>query len=96
MRIQIRRLAREDVNSAFDWYQGQDRDLGVQFYAELEHVLERVSLNPSQFPVVQRDIHRALLKHFPYAIYFVVRTSTVHVLAVPHQRQSPGLWKGRI
>lgn len=48
MRVHIRRFAREDINSAFDWYQEQDADLGTRFFAELEHVFERVALTTNR------------------------------------------------
>jgi plasmid stabilization system protein ParE len=95
MRLQIRRLAREDINSAFDWYYGKDVDVGARFADEIEHVLGRIASNPEQFPVVHRDVRRALVRHFQYAVYFCVHASRIQVLAVPHQRQSPGLWKRR-
>ena len=36
-----------------------------------------------------------LVRHFQYAVYFCVHASRIQVLAVTHQRQSPGLWKSR-
>ena len=96
MRLQIRRLAREDINSAFDWYYGQDADARARFAAEVAHVIERIGSKPQQFPVVHRDVQRALLRHFPYAVYFCVHASRIQVIAVPHQRQAPGLWKSRV
>jgi len=96
MRLRIRRPARDDINSAFDWYDGQDAEAGARFAAEVAHVIERIASNPQQFPVVHRDVQRALLRHFPYAVYFCVYASRIEVIAVPHQRQAPGLWKARM
>jgi toxin ParE1/3/4 len=95
MRLRIRRLAREDINSAFDWYYGQDAEAAGRFAAEVAHVIGRIGSNPQQFPIVHRDVQRALLRQFPYAVYFCVRTSRIQVIAVTHQRQAPGLWKSR-
>ncbi len=52
---------------------------------------------PLQFPNVGENIRRALLRRFPYAIYFVVRDeSRVAVIAILHQRRNPRVWGERL
>jgi plasmid stabilization system protein ParE len=50
---------------------------------------------PLQFPVVWRELRRALLHTFPYAVYFREDKGGVTVLAVLHQRRDPKIWRGR-
>lgn len=54
----------------FDWYYVRDVDAAARFAAEVEQVLGRVAASPQQFPIVHRDVRRALLQLFPYAVYF--------------------------
>ena len=95
MRVSFRRTAKADIDSAFAWYAAQDPGVGSRFLSELEHVVHRMAERAQQFPVVHRDVRRALMKHFPYGIYFRVVDSMILVLAVQHQRQSPRSWQVR-
>ena len=44
---------------------------------------------PLQFPVVRGNIRRALLRGFPYGVFFTVHADTVQVLAVVHLHRHP-------
>ena len=72
-RLVVRPSAELDIRDAADWYEDEEVGLGGQFLDELRHILRRISELPSQFPDVGRGARRALLKRFPYAIYFLLR-----------------------
>ncbi|WP_437989610.1 hypothetical protein [Sorangium sp. So ce145] len=55
------------------WYEDEEAGLGGQFVDELRHIVRRIRELPSQFPEIGRGTRRALLKRFPYAIYFLLR-----------------------
>ena len=59
-----------DVEAAFDWYEGEAPGLGLQFLEELRRSYERVIAGPARYQIVAREIRRALLRRFPYAVYF--------------------------
>lgn len=63
------------------------------FLTELELAFEKLRTMPRQFPAVAGPIHRALLRRYPYAVFFRIRTEpVVVVLAVLHQRRDPATW----
>ena len=99
-RLVVRPSAELDIQDAADWYEDEEIGLGGQFVDELRHVIQRISELPSQFPDVGRGARRALLKRFPYAIYFLLRGEgderAVILLAVLHQRRSPSVWRTRV
>lgn len=70
---------------------------GDQFLAELESVFEAIQAMPLRFPIVHSTIHRALLRRYPFAVFFRVRPDTEHVvvLAVFPQRDDPARWPRR-
>jgi len=75
--------------------------LGVRFLDEVEDVLRAAARRPSAFPRVattkpHREVRRALLRRFPFAVVYFVSGGEIHVVAVPHSRQSPGYWLHRI
>ena len=59
-----------DIQAAAVWYEDQQSGLGTKFLNELDQVFLRIVDNPRQFPHVEDEVHRALLRHFPYGVYF--------------------------
>jgi plasmid stabilization system protein ParE len=90
----VRRRARADVREAALRYERERPGLGVEFTTELDVVVARISQNPLQFPEVGGGTRRALLRRFPYALYFFWR-GRVAIIAVLHQRRDPDRWKER-
>jgi plasmid stabilization system protein ParE len=81
---------------AQDWYENESPGLGRRFRAAVEVVIERMSDNPRQFPVIYKSVRRALLRRFPYALMFVVEVDeTLTVLACFHGSRDPARWQKR-
>ena len=77
------------------WYEGQRLGLGERFVAALDRLIDRVSENPQQFPVIETEVRRALVRRFPYAVYFIVSADHIAVIAVLHVRRYPQEWQRR-
>ena len=84
-----------DIQAAALWYEDQRAGLGMRFLAELDVVFRRIENNPMQFPQLQGEVRRALLRHFPYGVYFTEGTDRLAVLAVLHLHREPHMWKSR-
>ena len=69
--------------------------MGADFLLCVEAALDAITLNPFQFPLLHREVRRALVRRFPYAVFFVVHDDTASVLAVFHCRRDPGLVRTR-
>ena len=91
----VRSSAEADVREAAFWYESKREGLGVEFTLELDSLYERIAKNPEQFPAIEQRTRRALLRRFPYAVYFVVGDAAVVVIAVLHQHRQPGAWRAR-
>lgn len=67
------------------------------FLDELDFVFHAIQAMPLRFPIVYRTIHRALLRRYPFAVFFRIRPDTEHVvvLAVFPQRGDPAQWPKR-
>ena len=48
---------------------------------------------PLQFPEVEPNVRRALLRRFPFAVYFLAEAGTVEIIAVLHMRRDPETWR---
>ena len=91
----IRPEAEIDIADAALWYEGERQGLGVDFVNEVERVLGRIVENPLIFSEVDRNLRRALLRRFPYGIYFALEESQTTILSVLHFRRDPTTWEKR-
>jgi plasmid stabilization system protein ParE len=55
----------------------------------------KIEDGPLRYPVVYEDVRRALVRRYPYAIFYVVEPARVVVMAVLHQRRDPARWPRR-
>jgi hypothetical protein len=88
--------AEAELDSAVRWYQRIDRNLGFRFRLETLATLRRIKIFPYQFPVIKSATRRAILKRFPYSIFFTLKKDGPFVIAVVHQRRSDTIWTDRI
>lgn len=84
-----------DIAAAAVWYEDQQSGLGTRFLHELSLVFQRIQQNPFEFPRVGNDVRRALLRRYPFGVYFLAKPSDVKVLAVLHLHRHPDIWKSR-
>lgn len=87
--------AQADFASAVRWYQLIDRTLAFRFRLETLAILHRIKRFPYQFAVKEGITRRALLKRFPYSMYFNLNGEEVSVIAVVRQRRSETIWRDR-
>ena len=66
--------------------------MGFRFIAEVEDKFSILTQNPLQYQIRYKGTRWALVKHFPYAIHFIVEEEKVIVLAVLGTRDDPEKW----
>jgi len=91
----VRRVARLEIQDAANWYEDRVAGLGARFIAEVDGCIDSIRATPAKYPIVHRDIRRALLKRFPYAVYFVLREDSLIVVGCTHTRRDPKRWQRR-
>ena len=84
-----------DLAEAQAYLDRQESGLGREFADEIETCLLGVSRLPESFPVVSRRTRRALVKRFPYAIFFFIDGDRIRVTAIVHQSRHPRTWRRR-
>lgn len=52
--------------------------------------------NPLQYEVRYRSVRRAVMRRFPYAIFYLFEGESIVVLAVEHQARDPEHWRQRL
>lgn len=94
--IRLRDEAETDLEEAAIWYQRQRRGLGYEFLDEVVTLLQTVQQHPLVYPVIHRETHRALMRRFPFGVFYLVEPEYIVVVAVMHASRHPGRWQGRI
>jgi plasmid stabilization system protein ParE len=94
-RLFVRKPAKADVAAAFDWYEAHRAGLGDEFAEEVSAVYAAIEEQPLRFPIALDDIRMALVRRFPYVIYFVVLPRHTSVIAVLHGHRRPQVWRQR-
>jgi plasmid stabilization system protein ParE len=90
--LRLRPEAEADLREASEWYDGRRAGLGGEFLAEVERSLTLIQESPNLFAEVHKNVRRALVKRFPYGVFYLAQPDGVIVLAVLHQARSPELW----
>ena len=91
----VRPEAEIDVFEAALWYEGERDGLGGEFLDAVREVLGHVQLAPLRFPIVSGGIHRAMLRRFPFGVFFVVDEEWSTIIAVMHLHRDPASWERR-
>ena len=89
-------LAEQDVAEAYAWYEDQRAGLGEDFLQRLEACLAAVQRSPELLPVALEDYRRALVRRFPYAVFYEYGPGAVTVHAVLHTARDPDKWRRRL
>jgi plasmid stabilization system protein ParE len=85
-----------DISEAYIWYETHRLGLGEEFLSSLDACVERIRRQPLIYPVVHEAYRRALMRRFPYAIFFESAETTVTVYAVFHTSRDPERWRQRL
>ena len=93
--LSVNPQAEEEARKAARWYENESQGLGVAFLELVEQTLTAISENPLRFPLVCRDIRRALLKRFPYGVFFRVRANRIRILSIMHLSRDSSRWQRR-
>jgi plasmid stabilization system protein ParE len=94
--IQVRRAAELDIAEAQVWYESQHSGLGFEFRAEISRVIDRLAETPLIYQRVHLDVRRALVRRFPYLIWYRLIDETIVVLACTYAGSNPERVKARL
>ncbi len=95
--IIVRPEAEAEVQQAFDWYEEQSKGLGLEFLRAIEACLSGVTRNPFAYAVVKvPNVRRAVVRRFPYALFYLVDDDAIVVIAVFNVKRRPIDWLRRV
>ena len=95
MKVQLTAAAEADVREIYGWYEAHGDGLAGEFKRALDACLGRIGRNPRAFPEVHGRARRALLRRFPYCVFYEAHDLHVIVYGVFHGRRDPTVWQRR-
>ena len=93
--IRLRPEAELDLAEAAKWYDEQRSGLGQEFFDEALVTLSAIADMPLMHAVIHRRTRRALMRRFPFGIFYRIDRDFIVVLAVLHGSRHPQRWKSR-
>jgi plasmid stabilization system protein ParE len=94
-RVSFHPLAEQELNEAASYYDAASPGLGAAFLDEVERAIKQILEYPEATPLVNRVVHRKLVRRFPYSVMYSVQTDTIRILAIANQKWRPFYWRGR-
>lgn len=92
----VRSAAEADIEDAVRWYEAQRPALGPEFVQAVDACLAGIERHPELHAEQYRRARRALLRRFPYAVFYVIQAESIDVVACLHMRRDPYRWRARL
>jgi plasmid stabilization system protein ParE len=88
--------AQHDVDEAYSWYEDRRSGLGEEFLSCVDACIQAISRMPELYTRVHEEYRRALVRRFPYAIFYEYTSGKVIVFSIFHTSQDPKKWRSRL
>jgi plasmid stabilization system protein ParE len=86
----------EDLDEAYAWYERQRVGLGEDFLSRVDACIQGTLRIPESHQVVHENYRRALVRRFPYAVFYEYANDTVIIHGVFHTSRDPEKWRQRL
>lgn len=88
--------AQVDIDEAYAWYENQRAGLGDIFLTRVDASIQSILRHPQMYPIVHEGYRRALVRRFPYAIFYEFADDRVTVYCVFHTSRDSKKWRRRL
>jgi plasmid stabilization system protein ParE len=92
VRIVTASEAEQDVADAYGWYEGQRAGLGEEFLNCVDACIEAIRRTPEMHAIIYENYRRALLRRFPYALFYEYASDVVTAYGIFHTSRDPAKW----
>ncbi len=80
---------------AVAYYELSRKGLGLRLSREVYATINRVTLNPTAWPLISENTRRCFTKRFPYGVVYEIREDDILIIAVAHSSREPFYWSSR-
>lgn len=85
-----------DLAEAYFWYEARRAGLGEEFLTCVDACIMGIQRAPESHPIVHARYRRALVRRFPYAVFYESTEAAITVYAVFHAARDPDKWRRRL
>lgn len=85
-----------DLAQAYIWYEEQEFGLGEEFLRCVDACIQPIRRNPEAYQIAWETYRKAVVRRFPYVVFYEHSETTVIVYAVFHCSQNPRKWRSRL
>lgn len=96
MKIRIHTAARNDLIDGYYFYENSEPGIGDYFLTSLCSDIDSLKIFAGIHRKAYKNLHRALSRKFPFAIYYTMQEEEVVVKAVLDCRKNPSWIRNRI
>ena len=89
MRVFYTDRARDDLESAFHWYESQRKGLGFEFLDSIEVAIKSILENPEMYRIHYSVFRGYVVRRFPFTIFYAAEGSEIVIHSVFDSRQNP-------
>lgn len=86
----------QDLAEASGWYESRRPGLGDEFLSCVDACIAAIVRMPETQAVVYKQYRRALVRRFPYAVFYEHEGRTITIYAVLHGSRDPDRWRRRL
>ena len=88
--------AQQDVDAAYSWYEDRRPGLGEEFLGCADACIQAIRRMHKLYAKVHEEYRRALVRRFPYAIFYEYTDGKVIVYSIFHVSRNPKKWRSRL
>jgi len=92
----IAQEAQQDVDEAYSWYEDRRPGLGEEFLACVDACIQAICRVPELHAEVHEEYRQALVRRFPYAVFYEYTGGKVIVYSIFHTSRDSKKWRNRL
>ena len=89
MNLRFHKEVQGDLSIASDWYERRSEGLGRRLLMSVYQLATYIADKPHIYQVAYKDYRRAIVRPFPYLMYYCIRIDIVIVVGVFHAARNP-------
>jgi plasmid stabilization system protein ParE len=93
MKIQFLEKARDELDSAIEYYEVERIGLGAEFLEEVISALDRIAKYKNAWHPLSENTRRCQTRRFPYGLIYSVEDEFILIISVSHLHRRPNHWK---
>lgn len=85
-----------DLDEAYVWYEEQQQGRGQDLLSRVNVCIQAILQSPEIRAYCYKHYRKALVRKFPYAVYYGYSQGTVTIYGVFHTSRDRGKWRQRL